>query len=55
MERIMVISGIWAMCALCAVLFIRGATLPGRERRAADAACDQGRNDLDAMRRADRG
>ncbi|HTH59411.1 MAG TPA: hypothetical protein VL689_04565 [Paraburkholderia sp.] len=55
MEKIMVIGGIWAMCALCAVLFIRGATLPGRERVPAGSARDSGRNDLDAMRRADRG
>ena len=26
MEKWMVITGIWAMCATCAVLFIRGAT-----------------------------
>ncbi|WP_164708001.1 hypothetical protein [Paraburkholderia phosphatilytica] len=26
MENLMVIGGIWLMCALCAVLFIRGAS-----------------------------
>ena len=31
MEKWLVILGIWAMCATCAVLFIRGATMgPGR-------------------------
>ncbi|MEM5458129.1 MULTISPECIES: hypothetical protein [Paraburkholderia] len=31
MEKWLVILGIWAMCATCAVLFIRGATRgPGR-------------------------
>lgn len=53
MEKIVVISGIWAMCALCAVLFIRGATLPGRERVPAGTAGDGGPRDLDAARHAD--
>jgi hypothetical protein len=35
MEKWLVILGIWAMCAACAVLFIRGATR-GSEKRAAD-------------------
>ncbi|MBV8628174.1 MAG: hypothetical protein JO371_09945 [Paraburkholderia sp.] len=26
MEKWLVVCGIWTMCALCAVLFIRGAT-----------------------------
>lgn len=25
MEKWMVVAGVWSMCALCAVLFIRGA------------------------------
>lgn len=55
MEKIMVISGIWAMCALCAVLFIRGATLPGRERVAVSPIGPGGdaRRNLDATPRAD--
>jgi hypothetical protein len=32
MEKWLVILGIWAMCATCAVLFIRGAT-SGADRR----------------------
>lgn len=32
MEKVLVISAIWAMCALCGVLFIRGATYPGATR-----------------------
>ncbi|MGF6993949.1 hypothetical protein P3T25_002303 [Paraburkholderia sp. GAS32] len=43
MEKWLVILGIWAMCATCGVLFIRGATRgPGRreteERRARPAS-----------------
>jgi hypothetical protein len=53
MEKIVVIGGIWTMCALCAVLFIRGATLPGRERASANPVRDNGGNELDAVRRAD--
>ncbi|MFX1673690.1 hypothetical protein PWR63_15725 [Paraburkholderia sp. A2WS-5] len=47
MEKWLVVAGVWCMCALCAMLFIRGATAPatrkvrvsqtgpdGRERRA---------------------
>jgi hypothetical protein len=26
MEKWLVVAGIWTMCAMCAVLFIRGAT-----------------------------
>jgi hypothetical protein len=26
MENLMVIGGVWLMCALCAILFIRGAS-----------------------------
>jgi hypothetical protein len=32
MEKAMVIAGIWTMCALCAVLFMRGATAPDERR-----------------------
>ncbi|WP_186310780.1 hypothetical protein [Paraburkholderia sp. BCC1886] len=32
MEKWLVVLGIWAMCAACAVLFIRGATI-GANRR----------------------
>lgn len=32
MEKVMVIAGIWTMCALCAVLFMRGATAPDERR-----------------------
>ncbi|MGF6902432.1 hypothetical protein [Paraburkholderia phytofirmans] len=35
MEKWLVVLGIWAMCATCAVLFIRGAT-GGSSKRAAD-------------------
>jgi len=42
MEKTMVIAGIWAMCALCAVLFIRGATLPAREHLPARPAGKRG-------------
>ncbi|MFM0499029.1 hypothetical protein [Paraburkholderia caffeinilytica] len=34
MEKWLVILGIWAMCATCAILFIRGAT-GGSSKRAA--------------------
>jgi len=54
MEKMMVIGGIWAMCALCAVMFIRGATLPGRERVPAATGDGGGKlGNLDAMRHAD--
>ncbi|PQV47140.1 hypothetical protein [Paraburkholderia sp. BL21I4N1] len=33
MEKWLVVLGIWAMCATCAVLFIRGAT-GGADKRA---------------------
>ncbi|RKE25406.1 hypothetical protein B0G76_6937 [Paraburkholderia sp. BL23I1N1] len=33
MEKWLVILGIWAMCAMCAVLFIRGATGSSSSRR----------------------
>ncbi|WP_172161950.1 hypothetical protein [Paraburkholderia elongata] len=36
MEKWLVILGIWAMCATCAVLFIRGATGGSSKRAAAD-------------------
>jgi hypothetical protein len=26
MEKLLVVAGIWTMCAMCAVFFIRGAT-----------------------------
>jgi hypothetical protein len=26
MEKLLVIAGVWTMCAMCAVFFIRGAT-----------------------------
>lgn len=32
MEKLMVIAGIWALCAMCGVLFIRGATAPSKRR-----------------------
>lgn len=32
MEKIMVVAGIWFMCALCAVLFVRGASTPAMRR-----------------------
>ncbi|HEY2607850.1 hypothetical protein P0D88_17405 [Paraburkholderia sp. RL18-103-BIB-C] len=35
MEKWLVVVGIWAMCAACAVLFIRGAT-GASNRRSAD-------------------
>ncbi|MFL9997221.1 hypothetical protein PQR34_39625 [Paraburkholderia sediminicola] len=33
MEKWLVVLGIWAMCATCAVLFIRGATGGASSRR----------------------
>ncbi len=46
MEKLMVVAGIWIMCAFCAVLFIRGASTPAMrplrveddETRGADTA-----------------
>ncbi|MFM0043256.1 hypothetical protein PQR05_22745 [Paraburkholderia sediminicola] len=35
MEKWLVVLGIWAMCATCAVLFIRGATGGGSGKRTA--------------------
>ena len=35
MEKWLVVLGIWAMCAACAVLFIRGATAGSDKRTAA--------------------
>jgi len=32
MESFVVMAGIWAMCAFCAVLFIRGASAPDARR-----------------------
>lgn len=32
MEKIMVVAGIWFMCALCAALFVRGASTPAMRR-----------------------
>jgi hypothetical protein len=32
MEKWLVVSGIWMMCALCAVLFIRGASCSAAKR-----------------------
>lgn len=32
MEKFIVVLGIWSMCAVCAVLFIRGATAPAARR-----------------------
>ena len=32
MEKFIVVVGIWSMCALCAVLFIRGAAAPAARR-----------------------
>jgi hypothetical protein len=32
MEKWMVVAGVWSMCALCAVLFIRGATAVSSRR-----------------------
>jgi hypothetical protein len=32
MEKWLVVLGIWAMCAACAVLFIRGATAGSNKR-----------------------
>ncbi|HZZ03629.1 hypothetical protein [Paraburkholderia sp.] len=36
MEKWLVVLGIWAMCATCAVLFIRGATGGSGKRAAAE-------------------
>jgi hypothetical protein len=36
MEKWLVVAGIWAMCAACAVLFIRGATGRSDKRAAFD-------------------
>ena len=48
MEKMMVIAGIWAMCALCAVLFIRGATAP--ERAPGGRTGDGKLDELEVMR-----
>ncbi|WP_267954701.1 hypothetical protein [Paraburkholderia adhaesiva] len=32
MEQFIVVIGIWSMCAMCAVLFIRGAAAPAVRR-----------------------
>jgi hypothetical protein len=32
MEKWMVVAGIWSMCALCAVFFIRGASCAAAKR-----------------------
>lgn len=32
MEKWLVVAGVWFMCALCAVLFIRGATAPATRK-----------------------
>jgi hypothetical protein len=37
MEKWMVVMGIWAMCATCAVLFIRGATRASLKPRPVEA------------------
>ena len=37
MEKWLVVLGIWAMCAGCAVLFIRGATGRSGKHEAAEA------------------
>ncbi|SIT42203.1 conserved exported hypothetical protein [Paraburkholderia ribeironis] len=36
MEKWLVVLGIWAMCAACAILFIRGATARSNRREAAE-------------------
>ena len=36
MEKWLVVLGIWAMCATCAVLFIRGATGGSGKREASE-------------------
>jgi hypothetical protein len=45
MEKWLVVAGIWSMCAMCAILFIRGATcsvsrVPADARRSQDQAGD---------------
>ncbi|WP_281278282.1 hypothetical protein [Paraburkholderia dinghuensis] len=32
MEQFVVVMGVWSMCAVCAVLFIRGAAAPAERR-----------------------
>ncbi|CAB3780670.1 hypothetical protein LMG28688_01090 [Paraburkholderia caffeinitolerans] len=32
MEKWLVVMGVWCMCALCAILFIRGATAPATRK-----------------------
>ncbi len=54
MEKWLVVLGIWAMCATCAVLFIRGATggsdkrlaVEGRERGGSRASTGDSRTAL---------
>lgn len=44
MEKLMVVAGIWTMCAMCAVLFIRGATRTvQREARVESGLSDDAR------------
>lgn len=45
MEKWLVVAGIWSMCAMCAILFIRGATcsvarVPVDARRSQNQAGD---------------
>jgi hypothetical protein len=45
MEKWLVVVGIWSMCAMCAILFIRGATCSvARAPTDAQRAPDQARN-----------
>ncbi|CAD6544357.1 hypothetical protein LMG28727_04261 [Paraburkholderia kirstenboschensis] len=37
MEKWLIVLGIWAMCATCAVLFIRGATGGSDKRKAPES------------------
>ena len=42
MEKWLVVLGIWAMCATCAVLFIRGATGASGKREPAEGRASAG-------------
>lgn len=49
MEKVLVVTGIWAICVLGAVLFIRGAVAAGAARRDAAAQAASNETTTDAV------